>query len=598
MASVFTPEHSPLDRIFAQGTTYIIPPYQRPYSWQALGKSDKDNQVIQLWDDLWRFFRATPDGNKEYFLGSMVICEDPAKLRVAEVIDGQQRLTTLLLLFAAMRCFLASVGSPDAEVSAWLPRARAKLTEKIYNEVGLGLSPELKVRIVRAIQPDFGAILESAIQCQDCDGNQTIGGLQRKHREIALRYFKNRDYLIERLKQHFLFDGALSKKAAAEFDKFFSFLQQRVAIVLIKTTDIETAYGIFEILNNRGLALSNLDLLRNFVISGLSTAKIGNPEAEWERLEKEYTLSEDFVSRWTESINAAQPQMSSFSDIKVFYESERYADGPGRPRAVSFYKDLEQNLRWYTLLFEEEPDSWQDSRLLHAVQLIKGLGNVRYSMDLMLALLRSCRYAGGSNDAMLSVLRNYLRYALFIELVPTSGKFDSKRVYDAIRELNSGRLDLAQQRFALVDAEKQSLVSALDGPIKDNKLALSLIAAYFWHLEETEPADVVTQKLDYERSTLEHIMPQNPAQDTNWLKEFSEEFRARYTYRLGNMTLLTRSRNSANRNFDYSIKREIYRKAKLPTTVKLAEQTKLTETYIEQRHRELVANLYQYFDLT
>ncbi len=127
MATVFTPEHSPLDRIFAADTTYRIPAYQRPYSWQAVGKSERDNQVVQMWQDLSSFFEDNRQNNKEYFLGSMVIIEDRDKLRTFEVIDGQQRLTTLLLLFAAMRCFLREVermpgGFPEGSEGADVAR--------------------------------------------------------------------------------------------------------------------------------------------------------------------------------------------------------------------------------------------------------------------------------------------------------------------------------------------------------------------------------------------------------------------------------------------------------------------------------------------
>lgn len=72
------------------------------------------------------------------------------------------------------------------------------------------------------------------------------------------------------------------------------FLQTRVAIVLIKTTDFDTAYSIFEILNNRGLPLSNTDLFRNFVINRFAEQTREDGAALWYRLEDEYALTEEF----------------------------------------------------------------------------------------------------------------------------------------------------------------------------------------------------------------------------------------------------------------------------------------------------------------
>ena len=109
---MFTPTHRSLDQIFEPGATYLVPAYQRPYSWESLGKSDQNNQVNRMWDDLWGFFEESPP-DKEYFLGSMVIIA--RGLRTSEVIDGQQRLTTVSLLFAAMRCFLRGVGGQTTD---------------------------------------------------------------------------------------------------------------------------------------------------------------------------------------------------------------------------------------------------------------------------------------------------------------------------------------------------------------------------------------------------------------------------------------------------------------------------------------------------
>ncbi|HNF97308.1 MAG TPA: DUF262 domain-containing protein, partial [Pseudomonadota bacterium] len=85
MATVFSPEHCPLDRLFAADTTYRIPAYQRPYSWQAGGRTERSRQVDQMWEDLWSFFEDNRTNAKEYFLGSMVIVEDKNALRNFEV---------------------------------------------------------------------------------------------------------------------------------------------------------------------------------------------------------------------------------------------------------------------------------------------------------------------------------------------------------------------------------------------------------------------------------------------------------------------------------------------------------------------------------
>lgn len=179
MPNVFRPEHSALDNIFAQNMQFIIPEYQRPYSWQAEGKSDRNNQINQMWEDLWAFFKEM-DGDKEYFLGSMVIIE--RKLRTLEVVDGQQRLTSLVLLFSAMRCFLerrlAAAGEEALapELRPYVERARNKLGELVYNETSIGFAPTLKVKIARSAGYDFDAVLGEAAGCKD---KSVIGSISK-----------------------------------------------------------------------------------------------------------------------------------------------------------------------------------------------------------------------------------------------------------------------------------------------------------------------------------------------------------------------------------------------------------------------------------
>lgn len=101
----FTPEYKVINDLFAREVRYVIPEYQRPYSWGCEGKSDKNNQVNNMWDDLYGYFVS--EKKESYFLGSMVLIGNGD--RVYQVVDGQQRLTTIVLLFAAIKCFMLEV---------------------------------------------------------------------------------------------------------------------------------------------------------------------------------------------------------------------------------------------------------------------------------------------------------------------------------------------------------------------------------------------------------------------------------------------------------------------------------------------------------
>jgi hypothetical protein len=591
MPNVFHPDHSALDQIFAQNMQFIIPEYQRPYSWQAEGKSDRNNQINQMWDDLWSFFKDMDD-DKEYFLGSMVIIE--RKLRTLEVVDGQQRLTSLVLLFTAMRCFLERrLGAQGdsaltPELRQYVERAKNKLGELVYNEQSIGLAPELKVKIARSAGYDFDAVLSDAAGCKDKSIIAKVAKGDARFEEVAKRYFDNRDYFLVQLTATFLdSEGRFGTDEFQELNRFFTFLQTRVAIVLIKTTDFETAYSIFEILNNRGLPLTNTDLFRNFIINRFAEQTKVDGAAAWYRLEGEYALTEDFTARWVESKTGSKQRQSAFNGIQRIYEQE-YKPSPIKSKIEVFYSDLERDLGYYSLVVE--PDGRvTDSRVRNSVKLIGALGNLRYSTTLLLSVFRYFRYTGeAASSEMLALLTAYERYALSIWLQPRK-RFSSSPIYQAVRLLRDRNPTEAGQAFALDDEETRKLSESIDGSI-GNEVARLLLAVFVW-IHEEQAEDVVVQRLDLAKSTLEHIIPVAPAADTNWMTDFSAEFRAQYTQRLGNMTLLTSKMNSQAKNSDFSKKKAHYARTLLALTHELAGLETITEAFIAARHVRVVKAL-------
>lgn len=597
MPNVFSPDHSALDQIFAQNMKFIIPEYQRPYSWQAEGKSDRNNQINQMWDDLWSFYNEM-DSDKEYFFGSMVIIE--RKLRTLEVVDGQQRLTSLVLLFSAMRCFLQRCLDAEGELALapelkpHVERARNKLSDLVYNEQGIGLAPELKVKIARSIGHGFDEILNQAAGCKPKSIISQISNGDAKFEDIAKRYFDNRDYFLERLTETFLEresqenrEGRFGADEFRALNGFFTFLQTRVAIVLIKTSDFETAYSIFEILNNRGLPLSNTDLFRNFIINRFAEQTKDDGASAWYRLEEDYALSEDFTARWVESKMGSKQRDSAFSGIQRIYDNE-YRESPIKKKIEVFYSDLERDLGYYSLIVEPD-ERIEDPSIRNRVKFIAALGNLRYSTTLLLALFRFFQYAGGKpKPQMLELLQVYERYALSIWLQPRR-RFVSAPIYQAIRHLRDKRPGEALKEFGLEDDDSSKLSERINGPL-ENSVAKLLLAVLVWTNEE-EADDVITQRLDLARSTLEHIIPVAPIEGTNWTTDFSEDFRSKYTQRIGNMTLLTSKVNSRAKNSDFAKKKVHYAKTLLGMTRELASLDEITETFIERRHATIVTTL-------
>ena len=591
MGTVFEPTHSSLDAIFAQGMTYQIPEYQRPYSWDCKGKTDRDSQINQLWDDLWDFFDSQDGhlGDKEYFLGSMVVINEGHRSR--SVVDGQQRLTSLVLLFTAMRCFLeqrinrrkSGQETLSEEIEQWAEEAKRTLHDLAYDRKGVGLVRRAKVRIQRTTGYDFDEVLQLVAECK---GKDALPKMDERHRVIAHRYFDNRDYFLARLEDVFLDNGSFGDVQSQAFDNFFTFLQQQVALVVITTKDFDTAFSIFEILNNRGLPLSNVDLLRNFVISKFSEIDGEDGSDKWHSLETDFGIGDDFIGRWVESLSGSKQAKSAFNEIKERFEGMSAV--PGRKKIEVLYEELQRDLELYSAI-TDPIGSIEDSRLSEAVQLVAAFGNRRYSSDYLMSLFRHYRYRGTSAppDQLRILVTDYERFAAWSLMMPGI-RFSGTPVFAAMRELNAGRPEDASKRLREV-VDREQLAQALDGRIDSNRTALILLAALVWTNDDDD--DVVTQKLSLQRASVEHVLPQKPAKDTNWLTDFSQAFRDGYTHRLGNMTLLTTRKNSEGRNYDFARKQTVYARTKLPMTQELAALDTITEEYIETRHRRMLDTL-------
>lgn len=592
----FTPEQKVLNDLFGNDITYTIPEYQRPYSWDCIGKSDRNNQIIVIWQDLIDFYESKNENI--YFMGSMVVIGD-GTTRQYDVVDGQQRLTTLTILLTAIKCFLNEVSERkniepgnEEEFLEFIKSSSDNVDKLIFNEKrnGLYTRPEKKVKIERTVGFDYDSVLKVVMECGDLSAIPTIDATDEQ-REVTFRYFKNRQYFVDRLKEKFLDENILTREKATNLSDFFDFLKNKVTVVQIRAPKFDVAYQIFEILNNRGLPLSNKDLFRNFLISEFflikSSGKDKNkfddldPNEKWRNLELKYDLDSEFISRYVESKLGKNQQYSAFNDLQKIYK-EKFSDSLSEKKIFIFYKDIEANLANYSKILNLE---FIDKRLNNCISFLRHAGNGSYTLNLILALMR----VSSDELRIYDFLKEYEKYIIFNILGP-SRRFAPKPIYAAINLLNESKIVEAKKEFLLSDEEKTELGRLLNSQIKENDIAKLVIAKYFYALENSKPEDVVVQELDYNKATLEHIIPQNPEKATNWLDEtyFDSTFRLEYTYKLGNMTLLTKRMNSSAKNSDFEKKRSVYEQTKLPMTVKLANLVHIDKIYIKRRHDEIV----------
>ena len=585
---LFHPEHLSLNNLFSENMNYVIPSYQRPYSWESLGKSDRNNQINNMWDDFLKFYSDANSKNKEYFFGSIVFYKDE---RISQVVDGQQRLTSLLLLFSAMKCFLEKNRNRLEQKSIdennrfekYISDAINTLNKLIFNERGLGLEQVLKVKIERASGFSFDEILNKVIQCET--KNNVLQNVNEKYKEIAERYFDNREYFFKKLEETFIENDLFTFQKATEFNEFAKFLRTKISVVVINTINFETAYNIFEVLNNRGLPLSAKDLFRNFIISEFDRAKENEPDKKWNALEESYEVTSEFLGRFVESYTGSQVQKSAFNEIQDYYNSMTVV---GNTKIYDFYDLIDTNLNYYTMIVNEQ--NIEDKCIRNKVQFIKLLEHERYSINFLLTVFRFFKFDGRSNLQVLEFLTAYEKFRLYILLSPYR-RFTSSPIYKSIRKLNENDTTVAIQEIQNA-TDNEELKQLINDSIYDNYNAKLLISKFLFS-EYCSKDDVVEHELNFKKSTLEHILPQNPDKGTNWLNYFSSSFRKEWTYKLGNFTLLTHNMNSAAKNYDFARKQKEYEKTILHITKELSALSSIDENYIKDRQHKIISAIYK-----
>ena len=287
---------------------FLIPDYQRPYAWE-------EGQCQTLWDDIFSF--AFPDNNyenfnkdEEYFLGSIVTFENENNKK--EVIDGQQRLTTLMLL---LRAFYSKFGNMQDNNSK---NTRERIAQCLWktNEFGEADLSKLKIDSEVATDNDkeeFLEILRTGLVTKDQKSN----------------YAKNYIFFQQKI------DEFLNT-----FPGYFAYLPARILqnciLLPIEAESQDTALRIFSTLNDRGLPLSDADIFKAQFYKHYGAKNQKDQFIEkWKELEEISsrifkpvigTPMDELFTRYMYYVRASQGIKSSTTEaLRKFYEKGKYA---------------------------------------------------------------------------------------------------------------------------------------------------------------------------------------------------------------------------------------------------------------------------------
>ncbi|WP_088896813.1 DUF262 domain-containing protein [Rhodococcus sp. BUPNP1] len=542
----------PLNKVFCGDYDFHIPEYQRPYAWQV-------EQAGQLLEDL---VEAMDRGDDEpYFLGSIVLVKSPNATR-AEVIDGQQRLTTLTILLAVLR---DSTENPEL----------AKQIDAMLQEPGnLMLELEAKPRLaLRARDRKFFA-----------EHVQSSGGIQllRDVRPDNLRTDAQRSIHGNSLA---LF-GTVSEWAEERRLQLTKMLAARTFLVVVTTPDLASAHRIFSVMNSRGLDLSAADIFKARVVGDVAESLRDEYADRWDDAE-EALGTDDFADLFLHIRTIVVRERPKKELLKEFEESVLSAYIPGRgadfvdtvvvPYAEAYGVLRDQN--YTSSSGAEEVNRW--------LKRLDQLDNSDWRAPALWAL----RNKGDDPEFLNSFFCSLERLAASMLLRRVYATPRASRYIQLLKDLTAGH-GLDAPAFRLTDEEIKETGDRLQGEI----YKVAPVRKYVLLRLDELLSNASGVSYDHPRISVEHVLPQNPKAGSDWMKWFTPAQREFWTHRLSNLVLLNRTKNASAGNYDFDRKKTQYFTARygvtsFAITTQVLQQKKWTADILEERQQELVGML-------
>lgn len=515
----------------------VIPRFQRPYSW-------KSDNIRDFWNDII----GSDDG--AYFIGSMVIYS--MKQDRFGVVDGQQRLTTITIILCALRDHLASLG--ELELAKGVHNYIE--TRDRDNVLSFILKTETSFPYLQDKIQNFG---EAEL---DTEPREEEKRLQQAYNII----FKLVDDYAKNSSQ-----GLLGKQEKTDAKvnalKELREIIFNLKLIKIELDDEDDAYIIFETLNTRGQDLTLSDLLKNSIGSlVVQNGDVDVLKINWEAIVSNIAncgesikLDSFFVHSWTSRFPAVTKQRA-FKAFKTKLNEGIASAGQesGRSIALSHLKAFKKDSERYLQIYQPEGSFPKYKYNVKDSLVALRIFNVEQQTPYVLALLRAHdeqKIAYKTLRKAISAVENFHFQFNAITSQRSSGAIasmytraarnleESSSPNDAGAIINNVSLDLRSRRPRYEEFALQFRDLSYSGQNRSNALLRYVLAKLSKHEELHFDVEV-------NRLTIEHIFP---------VSSVNDEWSAQVVNSIGNLMLLSETRNALLKNKRFDEKREIFK---------------------------------------
>lgn len=513
---------------------FVVPDYQREYVWEA------DKHIYQFLLDLEEEFEARSQEQQSYFLGSIIIVENNNKY---DVVDGQQRLTTIVIMLCAMRDILENIKTHNQ-----LTNMGNSILDIIKGWLfKFDLRTKSTLSRLELQYDESNGYLETLIQKEEYEGKTTnsIDKMQKAYTRIY-------EYLQNYVKQ-----------STETFENYIQFFLTSVDVVVMRSDNLGSALKIFETINQRGAGLNAMDLVKNLMFSKANSRDFGSIKIKWKQITTDLQNCDEgdkplrflryfMTARYHNGI-IREDDLYSWIISKEGKEKLNYESSP-----LHLVNEMVAAASRYSYLVQAT-NSDTNAVGVNKYPNVVNIGYInkqrsRQHLILLMALNLNC------DDDVINYLAQQIEsFLFFANTLKMQTKNYERRFTDWAIKLRGIRS--VEEVVNIID---ETMIPYLRGYLSDFRYSFLQVRHYDYNPQYREryilgclDTELCIQaglnplsQDNIQRLQIEHILPQT-LKSLDASNEFAgDEDREKYTFMLGNVTLLESQINQAINNYN------------------------------------------------
>ena len=505
------PDNQSFSRIMANGKKYMVPHFQRDYSWKS-----------EHWEELWQDIEEMRESRIQHFMGYLVFQTDDGKMFT--VIDGQQRLTTLSI------AIVAAVNALQNFIDHKIQPQENQIRIDSYKATYLGVLDAVTLRTHRkfTLNRHNDSHFHALTRQFGITAQRNLTATNRKINK-AFEFFKNRFETYQ---------------SGEEVAAMIADIADGLLFTTITVQNDLNAYTVFETLNARGLHLSTPDLLKNYLLSTMasdaaySEEHFRDFEEHWAGILEQ--LGETEFTNFLRSYLGIQKKLVAKKDL--FRTLKNDVESPND--VIPYLEDLRKHAPVYAALQDHNDNFWNESdgaytNIKPHLEALRTF-NIKTPLSLLMA-----GYQRLSPNDFIDLVGRIASVSIRYNIIGSNPTPVQEQTYNdmANKVTNEGEslralTDILGLVYPDNDSFSRDFTSKTLPSRQSSKKILFLLRKIEQQLSGDEPPSSLT---------LEHILPYNP--DDAWQEYFGRESVEQAIDRLGNMALLPSSQNLGQESF-------------------------------------------------